>query len=127
MDKRLEPLKQAAKEAAANAYAPYSGFKVGAAVATAQGKIFKGANVENASYGATVCAERTALFSAASSGERDFPALAVYNAKTLPMPCGMCLQVISELAPDIKILVFSDNEQKETTLKELLPNPFRMV
>lgn len=127
MKEILEKLKNEAKQVSKNAYTVYSHFNVGAAVLTESGKIFKGVNIENASYGATVCAERNAVFAAVGAGEKKFTHIAVYNEKQLPIPCGMCLQVISEFAPHIKVILFSDKEEKETSLDELLPSPFRMV
>ena len=92
----LDRLLDAATEAAQHSYSPYSGFPVGAAVLTAGGNIYAGTNIENASYGATVCAERVAIFKAVSEGEDKILALVVYtNAASYAFPCGMCLQVLS--------------------------------
>ena len=114
-----------------NAYSPYSGYKVGAALLCDNGKVFTGCNVENSSYGATVCAERTAIFKAVSDGERDFSMLAVAGGKENELsdkflPCGICRQVMSEFCkPEFIVLVVtSENTYKEFTLSELLPNAF---
>lgn len=120
-------LMKIAKEAAKNAYAPYSHFKLGAALKTKSGKIFTGVNVENASYGLTNCAERTAIFKAVSEGEREFEELAIYvNSDKLFTPCGACRQVISEFSDDLKIIVFSNKEVLETNIIELLPLGFKI-
>jgi cytidine deaminase len=116
----------AAKAAAKTAYAPYSRFRVGAAVLTAGGRIFSGANVENASYGLGNCAERTAIFSAAAAGERDLVAVAVYTPTLRPTPpCGACRQVINEFGPQAAILCTCRSRARiETTLDRLLPHAF---
>ena len=125
MDK--QKLMQIAKDAAKNAYAPYSKFKLGAALLTKSGKVFTGVNVENSSYGLTNCAERTAIFKAVSEGERQFDKLAIYvNSDKLFTPCGACRQVISEFSQTIEIIVFSDQEVLETTISELLPMSFKL-
>lgn len=116
-----------------NAYSPYSGYKVGAALLCDNGKVFTGCNVENSSYGATVCAERTAIFKAVSEGERDFSMLAVAGGKENELsdkflPCGICRQVMAEFCkPEFTILVATgENTYKEFTLSELLPNAFSL-
>lgn len=116
-----------------NAYSPYSGYKVGAALLCDNGKVFTGCNVENSSYGATVCAERTAIFKAVSDGERDFSMLAVAGGKENELsdkflPCGICRQVMAEFCkPEFIVLVVtSENTYKEFTLSELLPNAFSL-
>ncbi len=121
-----EKLIDMAKKAMANAYAPYSHFKVGAALLTKNGKVFTGCNVENSSYGASMCAERVAVFKAVSEGEQEFSAIAVVTDTEDPaMPCGMCRQVLSEFATDLKVYAANlDGKVKETTLKELLPYAF---
>ncbi|MED9902874.1 MAG: cytidine deaminase [Lachnospiraceae bacterium] len=113
-----------------NAYAAYSGYSVGAALMTAAGKIYAGCNVENASFGATNCAERTAFFKAVSEGERSFAAIAIAGGKTAPSdyayPCGVCRQVMQEFC-DEKFLILvakSEEDYREYTLKELLPYGF---
>lgn len=115
---------QAAKDAQKQAYAAYSNFHVGAAVRTVEGKIYQGCNVENASFGLTVCAERTALFTAIAAGERDFSEIAVISGPGVT-PCGACRQVIWELCGDIPIiLVDSEGNTKETSSSALLPEAF---
>jgi len=117
-----------AQQAAQHAYAPYSGFQVGAALASEEGEIFTGANVENASYGLTICAERAAVAAAVSAGARKFTALALYCAKAeKPLfPCGACLQVLAEFAEDLQISSEgADHKWHQTTLKALLPQPFQ--
>ena len=118
-----------AKEARNNAYAPYSNFKVGASVLTSSGKIFKGANVENASYGLTVCAERVAVFKAVSSGEKKIKKVAVVtNSKEPSVPCGACLQVLSEFGKEVEIIwVNLKGKIKKYQLRELLPKHFKFV
>ena len=111
-----------------NAYAPYSRFKVGAALVTKTGKVFTGCNIENASYGLTVCAERVALFKAISEGEREFRMMAIVtNGPKIAMPCGACLQVIAELAPHLILLL---SNQKGAVIKyklsDLLTKPFHL-
>lgn len=115
-------------KARAKACAPYSKFKVGAALLTRGGKIFTGANVESASYGLTCCAERIALFSALTSGEKTFAAIAIVaRISGGGMPCGACRQLLAEYAPDALVWV-SDSAHpdaaKEFTVKELLPGAF---
>jgi len=121
-----EELVNIAKKARENAYAPYSKFKVGAVLLTKSGKIFTGCNVENSSFGASMCAERVAVFKAVSEGEREFDAIAVVTDTDDPaMPCGMCRQVLSEFSMDIKIYAANLNGKvKTTTLRELLPYAF---
>ncbi|MEO0077204.1 MAG: cytidine deaminase [candidate division WOR-3 bacterium] len=123
----LEELINAAKQASKFAYAPYSKFKVGAAILTKANKIYTGANIENASYGLTICAERVALFKAISEGEKQFKAIAIYtNTKKFTMPCGACRQVLSEFSPKIElILINGAGKIKKTNLAKLLPYPFR--
>jgi cytidine deaminase len=116
-----------AREALHFAYAPYSGYKVGAALLTTAGKVFKGVNVENISYGLTICAERSALAAAVSNGHRSFTALAIVTESAgRPYPCGACRQVLSEFSKDLKIVVAAKGDEYETfTIGELLPNPFK--
>jgi cytidine deaminase len=107
------------------AYAPYSGFRVGAALETATGAVFTGANVENASYGATICAERAAVFGMIAAGERGIVRVAVYaEGPELSMPCGMCRQVLVEHARDAEVVVAGPSGARTTTLALLLPDPF---
>jgi len=120
------PLIRAATEARLRAYAPYSHFHVGAAVMTRSGKIFPGCNVENSSYGATVCAEQTALLQAYAHGERDITAIAIVTATSPPTPpCGICRQVILELAADVEIILANfSGEIRYLKIDELLPEAF---
>ena len=125
--KAIERLITKAKQAVKFAYAPYSKFKVGAAVLTKHGKIFSGTNVENASYGLTVCAERVALVKAVSEGEKQFTTIAIYtNTKDFTFPCGACLQVCFEFNPKLYvILINGKNEIKQFYLSSLLPYSFK--
>jgi len=119
-----ESLIAAASEARLHAYAPYSDFAVGAAVLTADGRIFTGVNVENASYGLTICAERSAISAAAGAGVRQITAVAVRSANGAS-PCGACRQVLSEFAGDIPVYIVDNDDQiGETTLGHLLPDQF---
>lgn len=118
----------AARKAAEAAYAPYSSFPVGAALVTTTGEIFTGANVENASYGLTVCAERTAVFAAALAGHREIRAIAVAAPKAhRASPCGACRQVLNEFRPadgDLIVVLETEDGSRSTTLAELLPMAF---
>jgi len=106
------------------AYAPYSGYKVGAALLTADGEIYEGCNVENAAYGLCMCAERTAVFKAVSDGERHFTAIAVATENG-GSPCGSCRQVLREFAPDLTVIITDTaGNFRETTLADLLPDSF---
>ena len=124
-------LVRAADRAREQAVAPYSNFKVGAALLTKTGEIITGANVESASYGLTCCAERVALFNALTSGKRNFVAVAVV-ARTSggPMPCGACRQLLAEYAPKTKVFV-ADSQAlkivKEFSVRELLPAAFTLA
>jgi cytidine deaminase len=119
-----EELIDLAKQVRKKAYAPYSHYKVGAALLGKSGKIYTGCNVENASYGHTVCAERTAVLKAVSEGEREFEAVAVVT-KNGGSPCGACRQVLSEFSPELIIYIANkDGEYRTTTLKKLLPDSF---
>lgn len=108
------------------AHAPYSKYKVGAAIRSKRNKIHAGANIENASYGLTICAERTAVFAAINAGDREFDTVAiVIDDDRLPSPCGACRQVLAEFAPTMRvILATTGGLRKATTLAELLPDPF---
>jgi cytidine deaminase len=118
---------EAAKEASRKAYAPYSHIGVGAALATASGKVFKGSNIENSSYSLTICAERVALFKAIYDGERVFKALAVYSEEILPVPCGACLQALSEFfGGDELVYIASGDRLLMKKFKELLPESFKI-
>ena len=124
MDFDRNRLLQEARSAAARAYAPYSGFRVGAALLCPDGTVIQGANVENRSYGLTNCAERTAVCTAVSSGRRSFVALAVFtpdSAQAVP-PCGACRQVLSEFAGgDLPVVYGGAEATAQTTLGELYP------
>ncbi|MGA2240614.1 MAG: cytidine deaminase [Verrucomicrobiota bacterium] len=121
-------LVRAAARARERAVAPYSKFKVGAALLTKGGEIVSGANVESASYGLTCCAERVALFNALTSGKKNFVAVAVVaRAPGGPMPCGACRQLLAEYAPGAKVWVADSRTPgkiKEFTVRELLPSAF---
>jgi len=122
-----EKLLDAAKKASENAYAPYSKFKVGAALKTKEGKIFSGCNVENASYGLTMCAERVTIFKAISEGYQDFSEMTLYvDSDILFTPCGACRQVIAEFSCEMKITIVSRKKTLETSIKELLPYGFSL-
>ncbi len=124
--KNIKKLINMAKQTSNNAYAPYSNFRVGAALLTSNDKIFTGANVENASYSLTVCAERIAVFKAVSEGYTKFQAIAIYtNTNDFTMPCGACRQVLYEFSPNIKVIISNrENKLKQFVLTELLPYPF---
>ena len=116
-----------------NAYAPYSGFLVGAAILCSDGSVFCGANVENASYSLTCCAERNALFAAVSAGKREFEAIAVVGGKEGDIsefcpPCGACRQALSEFSPDgkMRVVLFDGKRERELTLDGLLPCRFEL-
>lgn len=116
-----------AAEVLPNAYAPFSRFKVGAALLTKSGEVFTGVNVENSSYGATICAERTACVKAVSEGFREFEALAVAASEGEGSPCGICRQFLYEFAPDLTVIVGEDEEHLKTyKLNELLPEGFKL-
>jgi cytidine deaminase len=116
-----------AKKAMEKAYAPYSKFKVGAALLAKNGDIFLGCNVENASYGATICAERTAITKAISEGVKEFEKIAIVaSSGDYAAPCGICRQVLFEFLPEGEVILDSDSEgMKVMKLKELLPMGFR--
>ena len=121
-----EELIAAAEKARDNAHARFSNFKVGAALRTKSGKIYGGCNIENASYGLTVCAERVALFKAISEGERKFEAIAVVTgADSLTPPCGACRQLIWEFCGDVAVVLANLKGKVEVTrMRELFPKPF---
>lgn len=133
MDMDEKELVRLAKEAREHAYAPYSHFKVGAALLTDKGKVYTGCNVENASFGATNCAERTAFFKAVSEGERSFLAIAIVGAPSgkdttdTCAPCGICRQVMREFCQPEDFKIVLEDGQGGTlsmTLEELLPRSF---
>lgn len=111
-----------------NAYAPFSKFKVGAALLTSTGEIFTGVNVENSSFGGTICAERTAIVKAVSEGFRDFEAIAICSSDGKAWPCGICRQFMKEFCEDDFKILTGDNEDnlQVYTLGELLPEGFRL-
>ena len=120
-DEELIALATRARE---KAYAPYSGFPVGAALLARSGKVFTGCNVENATFGLTICAERTAVFKAVSEGEREFDTIAVVTAPGAS-PCGACRQVLREFGPDLRVLVADTQGHVEKfSLEDLIPNAF---
>ncbi|HEY1470539.1 MAG TPA: cytidine deaminase [Candidatus Acidoferrum sp.] len=122
----FEALIKAATQARENAYARFSNFKVGAALRTAAGKVYGGCNVENATYGLTVCAERVAIFKAISEGERTFDAIAVVtDTDTLTPPCGACRQLIWEFCGDVPVVMANLKGHSETfKMRDLFPKPF---
>jgi len=130
----MEQLAVAAVKARTRAYAPYSGYRVGAAVLTRSGKVYLGCNVENASYGASLCAERTAIARMVADGEREPVACAVATGGKSPgTPCGICRQVLAEFADDMPIMLILVGDRpdrksvrRETTLAKLLPDAFRL-
>lgn len=122
--KENEMLMQKAKDVSENAYAPYSGFKVGAALMCADGSIYTGCNVENASYPAGICAESSALASAVSDGKREFVKIAVYASETA-YPCGICRQRLGEFS-DMDVIVMRNGKIVQNKLSELLPEAFSL-
>ncbi|MCX8173871.1 MAG: cytidine deaminase [Thermoplasmata archaeon] len=114
-----------AKDAMANAYAPYSGFVVGAAVLTADGMVFTGSNVENASYGLSICAERVAITKALSEGKKEFVAIAVVGRAGVT-PCGACRQFIYEFGAGIDVIYLNDGKTVVKKISELLPEGFTL-
>jgi cytidine deaminase len=125
----LSELKRLARDTARRAHAPYSSFAVGAAVLGDSGRIHVGANVENASYGLSICAERSAIFRAIAEGERAIRAVCVYTpTAAASTPCGACRQVIHEFGPDALIVCCADDDAAERryALSELLPEAFRL-
>ena len=118
-----------AVEAAGGAYAPYSGYRVGAALLTAGGNVYTGANVENSSYGAAICAERTAAVKAVTDGQREFVSLAVAapGSSAIAWPCGICRQFLFEFGGGLRVITGAGAESLEAlTLDELLANGFRL-
>jgi cytidine deaminase len=108
------------------AYAPYSGFRVGAALLAEDGSIYTGCNVENASYGLTICAERAAVANAVAQGARQYRELAIVTEGSKAVaPCGACRQVLNELSPRLRVVSEADSERREWALADLLPEPFR--
>ena len=120
-------LRETAQGAMARAYAPYSGFRVGVALECDDGNVFEGVNVENSSYGLTICAERSAVVAAVTSGRKRFSRIAIWTEAEAPVaPCGACRQVLAEFAPNLHVLSVYSGGEKEWTLGELLPAPFHL-
>lgn len=115
-----------AMEASKNAYAPFSRLAVGAALLTKEGRVFTGVNVENSSFGGTICAERTACVKAVSEGYREFEAIAVASPAGKLFPCGLCRQFLFEFAPELTVVIGENEDDLDIySLKELLPEGFR--
>lgn len=116
-----------AVEASGNAYAPFSNFHVGAALLTKDGEVFTGVNIENSSFGATICAERTAMVKAISEGAREFESIAIAGNGGTSWPCGICRQFMYEFCPDVRVISGEDEDHLQVyTLKELLPEGFKL-
>lgn len=124
----MDPLVEKALEARKKSYSPYSKFSVGAALETMDGEVICGANVENASYGLSICAERVALVKAVSQGRQKFKRMAVVADYPTPVPpCGMCRQMLTEFAPDLELILANLKGETETVrLSDLLPNAFKL-
>lgn len=124
----IQAMLEAARTAAGNAYAPYSNFHVGASVLTPTGEIFAGCNVENASYGLTICAERNAIFQAVARGHHRLDAVVVYTPTSITYPpCGPCRQVIYEFGSECQVISTSEgSDPLRATIGQLLPQPFRI-
>lgn len=121
----VEKLVAAARAARERAYAPYSNFPVGAAVLCADGRVFEGCNIENASFGLTICAERVALFNAVAAGCREIEALAIVGPGADPLsPCGACRQVMVELSPDAEVIMAGDAGVRRRSVRQLMPEAF---
>ncbi|MCI9597734.1 MAG: cytidine deaminase [Firmicutes bacterium] len=116
-----------ADKAKKNAYVPFSHFQVGAALLTADGQVFTGVNIENSSFGATICAERTAFVKAISEGQLRFTAIAVASSGGEALPCGICRQFMYEFCPNLDVITGEDeNSLRMRTLEQLLPEGFRL-
>ncbi len=127
MSQETDALITEARAALLNSYAPYSEFRVGAALRTRSGKVYRGVNVENASLGLSICAERVAIFTAVAAGEKEFDAIAIVTRADSPTPpCGACRQVMLEFADELEIhLVVAGAPVETHTLTELVPRPFK--
>jgi len=123
---RIDQLRDHAQAAAMRAYCPYSRFRVGAAIAARSGAIFAGCNVENASYGLTICAERNAVFQMVAAGQTAFDAILIYTPTPVPTaPCGACRQVLNEFSPTAEVVCVCDGPDViRSTVRELLPDAF---
>ena len=120
-------LYEKAQDMVNKAYAPFSKFKVGAALLSKDGRVFTGVNVENSSLGGTICAERTAFVKAISEGAREFQAIAVVSGEGAVWPCGICRQFLYEFAPDLTVVTGADEDSLEIhSLRELFPEGFRL-
>ncbi len=116
-----------AQAASSNAYAPFSNYRVGAALMTEEGRVYTGVNIENSSFGATICAERTAFVKAISEGERKFKAIAIYGSDSEAVPCGICRQFMFEFAPEIIVITAANPDELHIrSLSALLPEGFRL-
>ncbi|HML36698.1 MAG TPA: cytidine deaminase [Bacillota bacterium] len=124
---KYRELYRTAQQVVQYAYAPYSRFKVGAALLTKSGEVFTGVNVENSSFGATICAERTAFVKAVSEGFREFDAIAVVSSDGEAYPCGICRQFMFEFGDELKVITGEDEDHLHIKeIKELLPDGFRL-
>lgn len=123
---QFESLKLAAMNVSGNAWCPYSDFRVGAALLGADGRMFCGCNIENASYGLTICAERTAVAEAVAAGCREFLTLLIYTPTAQPTaPCGACRQVVAEFSPDLEVVSVCDgSDVLRASIRQLLPHSF---
>ncbi|MEO8905270.1 MAG: cytidine deaminase [Polyangiaceae bacterium] len=125
LSKEQAALVASARAVREHAYAPYSSFKVGAALRAENGALFVGCNVENASYGATICAERNAILAMVAAGQRSIASIAVFtDAESLAMPCGLCRQVIAEFQHDTELIVANPRQERVLPFSQLFPEPF---
>ena len=120
----LQDLYEQARQASRNAYVPYSSFPVGAAIRTTSGTVYTGCNVENASYGLTICAERVACSAAVAAGDRSFDAIAIHVSGNHGQPCGACRQFLREFGPELTVVYVRDGEPIESSIAALLPDSF---
>jgi cytidine deaminase len=125
MSIEFDELLECARVARENAYAPYSGYRVGAALLTQSGDVFTGVNLENASYGLAICAERSAVAAAIAAGHRAFEAIAIAGPdSTTTVPCGACRQVLNEFSPHVAVIFSTPDGRERFSLDELLPLAF---